>query len=72
MWRLWAKALGEKHGRTDSEADKIALIRTIIVVCRQDNNFYMIESNRCALCNLRALLVWLVQPLFRLLPLWPR
>jgi len=31
MWRLWAKAIGEKHGKTDSESDKIAFIRTIIV-----------------------------------------
>ena len=27
-WRLWAKSLGEKVG-SDSEADKIAIIRTI-------------------------------------------
>lgn len=31
MWRLWAKALGEKHGKDDTEADKIAFIRTCIV-----------------------------------------
>ena len=31
IWRLWAKALGEKAGLNDSEADKIAIIRTIIV-----------------------------------------
>lgn len=31
MWRLWAKALGQKEGNTDKEADKIAIIRTIIV-----------------------------------------
>ena len=31
MWRLWAKAIGEKEGTTDAEADKIALIRTIVV-----------------------------------------
>ena len=27
-WRLWAQSLGEKVG-SDSEADKIALIRTV-------------------------------------------
>lgn len=32
MWRLWAKALGEKAGNNDSEANKIAIIRTVIVV----------------------------------------
>lgn len=31
FWRLWAKSLGEKVGDTDSEADKIAIIRTIVV-----------------------------------------
>jgi hypothetical protein len=33
MWRLWAKALGEKASEDNREADKIALIRTAIVVC---------------------------------------
>ena len=32
LWRLWAKALGEKSGATDQEADRVALIRTLIVV----------------------------------------
>ena len=31
LWRLWAKALGEKTGATDQEADRVALIRTLIV-----------------------------------------
>ena len=31
-WRLWAKALGEKAGADDAEADRIALIRTAIFV----------------------------------------
>ena len=30
MWRLWAKALGEKTGANDKEADVIAIIRTIM------------------------------------------
>ena len=30
LWRLWAKALGEKAGDTDKEADRIACIRTEI------------------------------------------
>jgi hypothetical protein len=32
MWRLWAKALGQKEGVTDQEADVIATIRTSILV----------------------------------------
>lgn len=32
LWRLWAKSLGEKAGTTDSEANMIALIRTLVVL----------------------------------------
>lgn len=31
LWRIWAKALGEKSGATDREADYIALVRSVIV-----------------------------------------
>jgi hypothetical protein len=31
LWRLWAKALGEKIGE-DQEADAIARFRTIIIL----------------------------------------
>ena len=30
LWRLVAKSLGEKSGKTDHEADKIALVRLIM------------------------------------------
>jgi len=33
MWRLWAKALGDKYGLTDKEADVVCGIRTLIVLC---------------------------------------
>ena len=32
FWRLWAKSLGEKNGTTDKEADKVAILRTIVVL----------------------------------------
>ncbi len=32
MWRIIAKALGEKAGNSDNEADKVAIIRLIIVL----------------------------------------
>jgi hypothetical protein len=44
MWRLWAKALGEKYGKTDKEADKIALIRTAILLCYVITNFFIIAG----------------------------
>ena len=31
LWRLWSKALGEKASDCDVEADKVSIIRTIIV-----------------------------------------
>ena len=31
LWRIWVKALGEKSGATDREADYIAIVRSVIV-----------------------------------------
>jgi hypothetical protein len=42
LWRIWSKALGEKAGSTDSEADKIAIIRTSIVVWYLITNLFII------------------------------
>jgi hypothetical protein len=42
FWRLWAKALGEKSGATDREADSIALVRTIIVLTYIITNLFII------------------------------
>jgi hypothetical protein len=44
-WRLWAKAIGEKEGTTDAEADKIALIRTVIVLVNFITCFVIIAGN---------------------------
>lgn len=30
-WRIWCKAIGDKSGATDTEADYIALVRSVIV-----------------------------------------
>jgi len=32
IWRIWAKALGDKSGKDDREADTVARIRTLIFV----------------------------------------
>ena len=32
MWRLWARALGEKVGEDNKRADKVAFIRTVIIL----------------------------------------
>ena len=44
LWRLWAKALGEKTGATDDEADKVALVRTAIVLCYIITNIFIIAG----------------------------
>jgi len=45
IWRLWAKALGEKEGTTDREADKIAMIRTVIALVNFLTCFVIIAAN---------------------------
>ena len=44
MCRLWAKALGEKHGKSNREADTIAIIRTIIVACYLITNMFIVAG----------------------------
>ena len=44
MWRMWAKALGEKTGKSDHEADRVAIIRTLIVVCYVITNLFIIAG----------------------------
>jgi len=44
VWRLWAKALGDKAGRHDKEADLIALIRTLIILVYIITNFFIIAG----------------------------
>ena len=44
LWRLWAKALGEKSGSSDEEADKIAYIRTAIVLTYIITNFFIVAG----------------------------
>ena len=44
MWRLWAKALGEKSGTNDGESDKIACIRTLIVLIYLITNFFIMAG----------------------------
>ena len=44
MWRLWAKALGEKTGKSDKEADRIAVIRTLVVLAYLITNAFIIAG----------------------------
>ena len=44
IWRLWAKALGAKEGNNDREADTIAGIRTLILVCYMVTNVAIVAN----------------------------
>ena len=45
LWRIWAKALGEKSGKSDKEADTIAKIRTFIFLQLVITNCFIIAGN---------------------------
>ena len=45
VWRIWAKALGDKSGRTDREADYVALIRTFIFLQLIITNCFIVGGN---------------------------
>ena len=44
IWRLWAKALGEKSGKDDREADTVARIRTFIFVSYMVTNVAIVAN----------------------------
>ena len=44
LWRLWAKALGQKATDNDSEADKVAWIRTLILVAYLVTNRFIVAG----------------------------
>jgi hypothetical protein len=44
LWRIWAKALGEKASTDDSEADVIAGIRTLIVIVNFITCFFIMAN----------------------------
>jgi hypothetical protein len=41
---MWAKALGEKAGNTDREANRVALIRTLIVLSYIITNIFIVAG----------------------------
>ena len=43
-WRIWAKALGEKSGKDDREADIVARIRTLIFVSYLVTNMAIVAN----------------------------
>jgi hypothetical protein len=49
-WRLWAKALGEKIGESNKEADKVAFFRTLIIIQAVITNI---------LISINIILIWI-------------
>jgi hypothetical protein len=43
-WKVWAKALGEKAHHNDKFADRVAIIRTIIVLSYLVTNGFIIAG----------------------------
>jgi len=44
MWRLWAKALGEKASKNDGEADNVARVRTFIFITYLLTNCFIVAG----------------------------
>ena len=44
FWRIWVKALGEKSGDTDEESDRIACVRTVIVLTYIITNIFIVAG----------------------------
>lgn len=44
VWTLWAKALGQKSHDDDRQADAVALIRTVIVLCYITTNCFIVAG----------------------------
>ena len=43
-WRVWVKALGEKASESDSESDRVALIRTLIFTTYLTTNLFIVAG----------------------------
>jgi hypothetical protein len=44
MWRLWAKALGQKASKHNKEADSIAIIRSLIFITYFVTNMFIVSG----------------------------
>jgi len=44
VWRLWCYALGEKQGKSNKEADIVAIIRTVILVSYMITNVAIVAN----------------------------
>jgi hypothetical protein len=43
-WETWAKALGEKAGNNNKDADHVALLRTVIILSYIVTNCFIVAG----------------------------
>ena len=43
-WRVWCKALGSKEGKSNREADAVAVIRTLILLGYMITNCFIVAG----------------------------
>ena len=43
-WRVWCKALGTKEGKSNREADAVAVIRTLILLGYMITNCFIVAG----------------------------
>ena len=44
MWKIWCKALGQKEGKNNREADAVAVIRTLILMGYMITNSFIMAG----------------------------
>ena len=44
MWKIWCKALGQKEGKSNREADAVAVIRTLILLGYMVTNSFIVAG----------------------------
>ena len=44
MWKIWCKALGQKEGKSNKEADAVAVIRTLILLGYMITNSFIVSG----------------------------
>jgi len=45
FWRIWAKSIGQKDGKTDKDSDNIAIVRTLFVLSTLFGIFFSTITN---------------------------
>ena len=44
MWKIWCKALGQKEGKNNREADAVAVVRTLILLVYMVTNCFIMAG----------------------------